>query len=173
MTATAKRNPPLVIFGNPPKYPEGKRPSESEAWDFVRQIAAMWKMTAQSAQGAHYLRAIKKGLDVDMQREASELLELATRMQGNVRMGIHTNPGRVKMADHVQAVVYIHAKDRTARVHGFGDANLNEDALKRGRLELGDLHDLTDVAMYGNADGTVTLCGTKGQRLWRNFPDER
>jgi hypothetical protein len=81
-------------------------------------------------------------------------------------------PGRrVKIASHVQAIAYVHAKDGDKYVHGFGDADLDESELKRGVLNLDDLNDRTHVEAYGNADGTVTLCPTSAHALVGFFPD--
>ena len=83
--------------------------------------------------------------------------------------GARKNPAaiskRTKIAAHVQAIAYVHAKDGQQYVHGFGDAELNERDLRQGVLNLGDLHEVTDVVMYANPDGTITIEGTHGQSL--------
>lgn len=78
---------------------------------------------------------------------------------------------RIKIGTHVQAIAYIHAKDGGAYVHGFGNCDPDERDLKRGILNLNELKTITNVEMYGNPDGTITLVGTKGQPLAALFED--
>lgn len=85
------------------------------------------------------------------------------------RRGARRNPEpitkRTKISAHVQAIAYRHIKDGADYVHGFGNAELNEKDLEKGWLDLGDLKQITNVEMYYNPDGTITIVGTHGQSL--------
>jgi hypothetical protein len=152
----ARRNSPLVIFGNP-KDKQLMNLSESEMWNHVRRFVNDLYTAAMNGDRR----------TADLYRE--KLDTLATAMRAQVQRGVHTNPDpvrrRVKIGRHVQAIAYIHEKDGGAYVHGFGNCDPDERDLKRGILNLKELKTVTDVAMYGNPDGTVTLVGTKGQPL--------
>lgn len=145
-----RRNPALVVFGNP----EGAH-SETHAWKEVRRLLTEVLASQRLSEKDHH----KLDLAITISKD----------MQAQIARGVHRNPQslakRTKIANHVQAIAYVHAKDHGQYVHGFGDAELNEQDLRRGVLKLSDLHDRTDVEMYGNADGTVTLVGTHGQPL--------
>lgn len=161
MTAAVRVNPALVVFGNPPH-------SERQALqDTIRYadeaLSAMMRGDKRAASYA--LKTIQHGARV---------------MLAQLDRGVHANPslrggapmrGRVKIGSHVQAIAYIHAKDGDAYVHGFGNRDPSEADLKRGILRLDRLKDVTNVEMYGNPDGTVTLVGTKGQPLAALFED--
>jgi hypothetical protein len=90
---------------------------------------------------------------------------LNPRTKRGARRNPDTITRRTKMSGHVQAIAYVHAKDGEQYVHGFDDAELNERDLQQGVLNLGDLHDTTNVEMWANPDGTITLVGTHGQSL--------
>lgn len=152
----ARQNPALAIFGNPPR-------SESDAWLHVEKYADAILRKLEKLSGANSIRL-----------EADALHSLAHRMRQQLGEGIHTNPRarRTKIGSNVQAVVYIHATDHQPYVHGFGNAELNEDALQFGVLNMADLKAKTAVCLYGNANGTITLEGARGQRLWKNFQED-
>jgi hypothetical protein len=193
VSAVARRNSPLLVFGNPGKdafsadalaqreadrakratapsgaHIYGVKPealSERAAWMRVSGFAQDMDSNAGITHTVGSLRA-------ELRRYAIELRRMARVMLEQLDSGVHKNPrGRVKVASHVQAIAYVHAKDGDKYVHGFGDADLNESELKRGVLKLDSLKDRTHVEAYGNADGTVTLCPTRGQALVGFFPD--
>lgn len=139
---------PLVIFGNPGT-------SESAAWRAIIKLAERAKHTSKAA---------------DRETHLDQIVAIAERMGRQVRKGVHVNPGErlrgdTVMSHHVQAVVYVHAKDGGRYVHGFGNVDPNERDLARGVLKLDQLADKTHVEMVGHPDGTVTLQGTRGQPL--------
>lgn len=76
-----------------------------------------------------------------------------------------------KIALHVQAIAYIHAKDGDAYVHGFGNHDPDEQDLKDGWLNLADLKTVTHVEAFYNEDGSVTLRHAHGKKLVGLFPD--
>ena len=74
--------------------------------------------------------------------------------------------GDVLIGKHVQAVIYIHARDDEPYVHGFGDADIKLTSIRAGDIRVKGLHEDTDVEMYGCADGSVRLVGVHDQPLW-------
>lgn len=147
----ARANPVLAIIGNPPMPVR----SEREAWGHVQKLAQ---------------RLQDRGVTVHFAREVGSVIaQIASDLLHQIGNGVHVNPsrlkGRTRIASHVQAVAYIHAKDGGAYVHGFGNCDPDETDLQRGILKLNALKTVTNVAMYGEPDGSVTLVGTKGQPL--------
>lgn len=109
---------------------------------------------------------------VDMLVEG--LKPLLEEMLKQVQSGVHVNGrprvrgGRHRTSDHVQAIVYVHRENGKHYVHGFGDAHL--DLHVRGNeLRIAGLKDRTDVQMFAEPDGTVSIVGRSGQRLWEDF----
>lgn len=145
-----RRNPALVIFGNPPQVR-----SESAAW---KQVAAFAQDIAEVSDN-----------ELTVLQLVTELRVLAQRMLAQVERGVHANPRerRTKIGEHVQAVLYVHAKDHLPYAHGFGNADIAIDTVREGDVKLEGLHDTTDVCMYGEPDGTITMEGKRGQPLWK------
>lgn len=142
------------------------------AWNLVRRIA--FEISAIKANLAHGA-SVANVLD-DLQMHSNSLGDMARSMLGQLEGGVHTNPKRVakriKIGDHVQAIAYVHTKDGGRYVHGFGNCDPDEGDLKRGILKLDELKTVTNVAMYGEPDGSITLVGTKGQPLAALFPED-
>lgn len=140
----------LGIVGNPPGE------SESQAWDTVLAFAD--EVSRQSG-GSWRNRALA-------------IRDLASRMRLQALRSVHVNPKRVrramKMSDHVQAIVYVHEADGEFYVHGFGDAHLDLQ-VERGVLCIEGLKDRTHVQMFAEPDGSVSIVGVDGQRLWEDF----
>lgn len=143
---------PLVIFGNP---------------DAVTSETAAWVNVARQVESV--LHTAQLNLDQHEKARLKAVVQLAAKMRSQVRAGIHENPGRrkrTKIGEHVQAIVYIHAKDGNPYVHGFGNAEIALKSIRPGDVRIQGLHDDTDVCMYGEPDGTVTIEGADGQSLW-------
>lgn len=139
---------PLVVFGNPAGS------SESAAWREIIELAERAKNTTVLEHRNLHL---------------TQIMAIAEKMLRQVHRGIHTNPGgkkRTKIGKHVQAIIYIHAKDNKPYVHGFGNADIDLDTHGAGNVTIDGLHDNTQVCMYGEPDGTVTIEGERGQQLW-------
>lgn len=80
---------------------------------------------------------------------------------------------RTLMSRHVQAIAYIHVRDGQPYVHGFDDADISERNLKKGWLDLKELHDETNVEMhYDPRTETITIRGTNGQSLAALFHED-
>lgn len=138
---------PLVIFGNPGS-------SESAAWREIIDLAEKARNTNTAAHRHLYL---------------TQIVAISEKMLRQVNHGIHRNPGkakRTKIGEHVQAIVYIHATDGQPYVHGFGNADIDLESRGKGNVTIRGLHDDTQVCMYGESDGTVTIEGERGQKLW-------
>ena len=155
----AKRNSPLVIFGNPP----GEPLSEKKAWNgVVQEVKAIKSLLS--------INKVQRAQDV-----ADRLLDIALAMRSQLESGVHANPRNISrptiMSHHVQAIAYVHEHDGGQYVHGFGNVELNEMDLQKGILNLSDLAMKTHVDMIGYPDGTITLIGTKGQPLSALFPE--
>lgn len=119
--------------------------------------------------------------------EATAIERIANGMLAQVQRGIHTNPALVvfgnprkgvrknpattgeKFSGNVLAVIYVHDEDGDNYVHGFADARLDLKTLDDGTVQIAGLPDETDVEMLANPDGSVTLRGGHGQRLWKHF----
>lgn len=167
MTATRK-NPTLAIFGNPAV-------SERRAWNDVLTEAQtlrgeLMKLSYGGRTRDHAIKAIGQ--------IAERLADLAILMRGQAI--VRGNPGPqgdaritkpIVSSAHVQAIAYIHKRDGKPYIHGFGNAELNEQHLQDGWLDLSELKTKTDVAMTLNPDGTITIRGTRGQSLAALFED--
>lgn len=174
----AKRNPfPLVVFNPPrrrnpaPEWPRatlGRAPegavipvdSEGEQLEFIaRALLEIGRAMVPSNIDRKY---------VALMRDTRRILE---SLQAQVKRGHHVNPGGRKIARHVQAIAYIHAKDGDAYVHGFGNHDPSEADLKRGWLNLAELKTVTNVEAFYHDDGTVTLRHKDGKKLVELFPE--
>lgn len=159
-----RKNPGLVMITNPgPRRARGAEVSESDAWDAVADYVKVLR------RDAVHLRGNGPQLGAEVLAQATSLYALVNAMRAQLRAGVHTNPrqrnpsGR-KMSNHVQAIVYDHLTEGP-RVHGFGNA---DPALKeRGdSLTMTGLHDVTNVAMYAEPDGSIRLRHNSGKPLW-------
>lgn len=143
----------LVIFGNPKrkKNPAPYNRSEFDAW---RHILADAKALENRTADA---------------KAPARMVKIAEQMMAQLDRGVHRNPGgkRTKIGEHVQAVLYIHAKDGHPYCHGFGDADIGLKTIRNGDVRISGLHEDTDVTMYGESDGTITMEGRNGQPLWK------
>jgi hypothetical protein len=93
----------------------------------------------------------------------------AARAKRNPALVVFGNPARV-LGD-VKAIVYRHAKTRELMVHGFGPDGERirledlDDGIAIHRLPRGR----TDARALANADGSVTIRNTRGERLWADL----
>jgi hypothetical protein len=82
------------------------------------------------------------------------------------------NPRWHKIASHVQAICYVHAKDGQCYVHGFGNHDPSEAELRKGVLNMNNLKMHTDVEAFFNDDMTeVRIRHKSGKPLTDLFPD--
>lgn len=65
------------------------------------------------------------------------------------------------ISHNVQAVLYLRDDDQVPYIHGFGDADLDEDALDRGdwNTVIAQLHDETGVEAVLQSNGAILLRG--------------
>lgn len=77
----------------------------------------------------------------------------------NPVLAIFGNPpkGWKKIASNVQAIVYIHAKDRRPYVHAFGGHEPTQEELDSGNLDIGAMPERTKVEAYYSPDGKSVL----------------
>lgn len=161
MAARRRANPgALAIFGNPrvngTASGDRAKISETQAWRYVLAAARQLRSGILSATVAR--------------DTANGIMQTADHMLAQLGRGVHVNPrGGECMSKHVQAIAYVHQQDGDAYVHGFGDAELNAKQLNKGILDLSDLKDLTDVCMYANKDGSLTLRHAQGKDLTALF----
>ncbi len=151
-----KRNPALVVFGNPART----RRSETQAWEDVKKL----------------VRLLGRARGEMVGETLTVLDELADEMLAQVGDGIHTNPGRRASGGEVLshsalALVYQHAEDGEFYVHGFGDREptLIVNEKKRSFTLNGVPLDGSGVAVTVERDGSVRLHRPDGKQLWRNF----
>lgn len=158
--ASRRRNPALAVFGlgNPRGTRNPAPASESGAW---QKVLTLTQQVIDAANGGNTAAAANTAAQVSM---------IADRMLRQVTRGVHANPrGGECTSKHVQAICYVHTQDGENYVHGFGDAQLNAKELDKGILNLADLHDMTDVEMIANTDGTLTLRHAQGKPLTALF----
>lgn len=136
-----KRNPPLVIFGNPR--------SETNAWRTVQQLA-------EGLTG----NAVAK----------RKLQEIAETMIAQVKGGVHQNPrGGECFGRDVQAIVYVHEETGERMVHQFGGKDPSARDLARGILNLSKLPSRTGAKLYAMPDGSLAVRSGRGQSLWGDY----
>lgn len=145
----------LGVVGNPPRGMD----SEREALERIHALAM------EIIEG--------EGLRSRGGARARQIANIALKMMRQLHRGVHVNPRSRgerggKMSDHVQAIVYVHEEDGEFYVHGFGDAKLDL-SVKRGTLCIEGLKDRTHVQMFAEPDGSVSIVGRDGQRLWEDF----
>lgn len=142
----------LGIVSNPPRKGE----SESKAWAEIQELAneAVW-------ENKDSRRTIILG----------EILRIARKMSLQVAKRVHVNGRGTKTSDHVQAIIYKHADDDELYIHGFGDADIEPITTKNGDLLVKGLLTETDVQMFAMPDGSVRICGSRGQRLWEDIDE--
>ena len=150
----------LGVVGNPP--------SRSESAELQKLIA---RLNAA-------LRSWEHRRDNDVRDSILAARAIAEGLLAQVQRKVHVNPARKdsltvrrgggKMSDHVQAIVYVHEEDGEFYVHGFGDAHLDL-SVKQGTLCIEGLKDRTHVQMFAEPDGSVSIVGRDGQRLWEDF----
>ncbi len=148
-----RRNSPLVIFN-----PHVTIRSERQAWEHIKSRAA-----AAQRRGAttEELRALFIECDT-----------IADTMLAQLYEGVHKNPGGQKLGAHVQAILYVHAKDKRCYVHGFGDHDPSDEELESGMLDMGALKTNTGVEMFFNPAHTqLTIRHKDGKKLVGLFPD--
>ncbi len=149
-----KRNPALVVFGNPGKAPR----SETEAWEAVKKLVKI----LSRAHG-------------EMVGETLTVLdELADEMIEQVGNGIHQNPRTTRggvISHSALALVYQHKDDGEFYVHGFGEREptLKVDEKKKAFTLSGVPLGGSGVTVTAERDGSVRLHRPDGKQLWRNF----
>lgn len=164
--ASRRRNPALAVFGlGNPRGRQNPAQSESGAWHRIAHMSlnGMLQLDQPGFTGQRYEPGTPGWY-------FSEINKLASKMDKQLKAGVHVNPrGGECTSKHVQAICYVHKQDGENYVHGFGDARLNAKELDKGILNLADLHDMTDVEMIANTDGTLTLRHAQGKPLTALF----
>lgn len=150
-----KRNPALVVFGNP----SSPRRSETQAWEDVKKL----------------VRLLSRARGEMVGETLTVLDELADEMLDQVGSGIHTNPGRESrkavLSQSALALVYQHVDDGQFYVHGFGEREptLIVDEKKKAFTLKGVPLEGSGVTVTVQRDGSVRLHRPDGKQLWRNF----
>lgn len=150
-----KRNPALVVFGNP----SSARRSETQAWEDVKKL----------------VRLLSRARGEMIGETLTVLDELADQMLEQVGNGIHANPGRKSrgrvLSESALALVYQHSEDGQFYVHGFGEREptLKVDEQKKSFTLSGVPLGGSGVTVTVERDGSVRLHRPDGKQLWRDF----
>lgn len=142
---------------------------------------------SESGAWEEILAIVNDLIDADLvfgeaRRDLVYVRNIAQEMLQQVKKGVHVNPGPhmassrrqmglvpQEMSRDVLAIIYRHVDDDEHYIHGFGDANLELKDKPDGTLTVRGLKDRTDVQMFAHPDGSVSLVGRHGQRLWEDM----
>lgn len=163
----------LGIVSNPPKEPQSERALLVKLVDLVERI----DRDARMIHNPHKHRPFGLGMTdeeiaINIRTKAEKALELLDGFLAQLDRGVHVNGRqgkRRKMSDDVQAIIYRHIEDGKFYCHGFADAEIDLETHRDGSLTIRGLADETDVRMFAEPDGTVTVEGAHGQRLWEDM----
>lgn len=163
----------LGIVSNPPKEPQSERALLVKLIELVERIHRDAKMIqAPMHRRPAMLGMANEEIAGNIERKSEKVLELLDGFLAQLDRGVHVNGRqgkRRKMSDDVQAIIYRHIEDGKFYCHGFADAEIDLKTHRDGSLTIRGLADETDVRMFAEPDGTVTVEGAHGQRLWEDM----